>query len=93
MYSPVSQSEFETITELAAWKFEGEKISITLPTANFSAAGSLAAQIAALADEVNHHPDLMISYPGLVKVVLTTHDRGGVTDADVELARQIMQLK
>jgi len=41
-----------------------------------------------LADSLNHHPDLMIGY-GKVRVSTTTHDSGGTTSYDFELARRI----
>ena len=44
--------------------------------------------IARLAEAANHHPDLDIRYRK-VRVALTTHDEGGITEKDVALAQQI----
>ena len=43
------------------------------------------------ADRLNHHPDLTISY-NRVRVSLTTHDVGGITEADLKLARMIQNI-
>jgi 4a-hydroxytetrahydrobiopterin dehydratase len=45
-------------------------------------------RIGLAADEANHHPDLTITYPR-VHVLLTTHDAGGLTTRDIDLARTI----
>ncbi len=47
--------------------------------------------IAFLAEAANHHPDLEVHWPNVV-VRLQTHSAGGITDKDLELARQIEQL-
>lgn len=47
--------------------------------------------IAFLAEAANHHPDLEVHWPSVV-VRLQTHSAGGITDKDLELARQIEQL-
>jgi 4a-hydroxytetrahydrobiopterin dehydratase len=47
-----------------------------------------AARVGTAADEANHHPDLTVTYPR-VHVLLTTHDADGLTQRDVDLARQI----
>ena len=41
-----------------------------------------------LATKLNHHPNIIISY-GKVQIVLTTHDEGGVTALDLEMANKI----
>lgn len=48
-------------------------------------------EILPLAEAANHHPDLEISW-STVKVTLTTHSEGGVTDKDFALAGQIDDL-
>ncbi|MCH8992880.1 MAG: 4a-hydroxytetrahydrobiopterin dehydratase, partial [Acidobacteria bacterium] len=44
-----------------------------------------------LADELNHHPDLFIGYQR-VRVALSTHDAGGLTAYDFEMARRIQAI-
>ena len=60
-------------------------------TRDFTAAAELVSQVAQLADAQNHHPDIRLGY-GSVDVELSSHDVGGVTDRDIELARGILEL-
>ena len=57
-------------------------------TGSFRAGVALVDAIGALADAANHHPDVDLRYPSVV-VWLSTHDVGGLSSRDVELARQI----
>jgi 4a-hydroxytetrahydrobiopterin dehydratase len=58
---------------------------------DFAGAMGFVGDVAAVAEAANHHPDLDIRY-NRVRVFLTTHDAGGVTDRDIALARGIMHL-
>ena len=44
--------------------------------------------VAEIADEANHHPDIIIRY-NVVTLSLTTHDSGGITSRDFELAARV----
>jgi 4a-hydroxytetrahydrobiopterin dehydratase len=57
-------------------------------TADFRSAVRLLDAVAMVADELNHHPDVRLGW-GRVEFALTSHDAGGVTPRDVELARRI----
>jgi len=57
-------------------------------TGSFRAGVTLVDAIGVLADAANHHPDVDLRYPSVV-VRLSTHDVGGLSSRDVELARQI----
>ena len=63
-------------------------ISRTLAFADFNAAFGFMTRVALLADKVDHHPEWSNVY-NRVEVVLTTHDAGGVTRNDVDMARFI----
>jgi 4a-hydroxytetrahydrobiopterin dehydratase len=45
-------------------------------------------KVGALAEEADHHPDIKLGW-GYAEFALTTHDRGGLTDFDFDLARKI----
>lgn len=60
----------------------------TFACADEAAARRFAERVAALADEQNHHPDVAID-DNRVTIALVTHSAGGVTQLDVELARDI----
>lgn len=57
-------------------------------TGRFEVGLTLVRQVAAAAEEMNHHPDLDLRYPH-VNVRLMSHDVNGITQRDVELARRI----
>jgi 4a-hydroxytetrahydrobiopterin dehydratase len=57
-------------------------------TADFASAVRLLDAVAVVADELNHHPDVRLGW-GHVEFALTSHDAGGVTSRDLELARRI----
>lgn len=56
----------------------------TFPT--FTAAAEFVARVGRLADEIDHHPEVSLRYPGVVTVHTTSHDVDGVTARDVRLA-------
>lgn len=60
-------------------------------TSDFSSAVRLLDRVAEAADALNHHPDVSVGY-GRIGFTLSSHDAGGVTSRDVELARRIQQL-
>lgn len=76
---------------LAEWTFESEAIHRHIRTADFASALERVNRIGELAEHRNHHPDLELGW-GQVVVHLTSHDVGGVTERDVELARAIDSL-
>ena len=53
---------------------------------DFAQAMALAQAVAALADDLNHHPELHVAW-GRLTVAWTTHDAGGVTALDLDAAR------
>lgn len=74
----------------AGWaQVEGrEAIQKTYVFADFIAAFGFMTQAAIWAEKWNHHPEWSNVY-NQVKVVLTTHDTGGLSDLDVKLARKM----
>ena len=62
-----------------------DAIAKTFKFADFNAAFGFMTRVALMADKMDHHPEWSNVY-NKVDVVLTTHDAGGVTDKDVELA-------
>ena len=75
-------------TRISGWTVENGAITRTYQTGAWTRTMMIANAIAYVAERVNHHPDLLLSYPRL-KVMLTTHDAGGITDKDVALAEEI----
>lgn len=76
------------LRELDDWKLVGDAIERSLSFDSFLDAISFINRIADLAEEADHHPEIFNVYD-TVKLTLTTHDAGGLTDKDFQLATQI----
>lgn len=70
------------------WSFDGQWLTRSVETDNFVEGLALVNRIGELAEASNHHPDLELRYSGVV-VRTSSHDAGGVTSRDVDLARGI----
>ncbi|MCD4536438.1 4a-hydroxytetrahydrobiopterin dehydratase [Nocardioides sp. cx-169] len=82
----------ELETELLAdWRLLFSALHGRFETGDFATGLRLVEGIGAVAEELDHHPDVDLTYPR-VTVRLTSHDVGGVTSRDVELARRISDL-
>ena len=76
------------LTLLPAWQRQDQLIVREFRFADFSAALQFVNQVAALAEQAGHHPDIDIRW-NKVKLSLTTHDAGGLTENDFALARKL----
>ena len=76
------------LTKLGGWKLEGNSLVRELEFDDFDEAISFIVKLAPIANKLDHHPDIYNSY-NKVRLSLTTHDEGGVTEKDFELATQI----
>ena len=74
-----------------AWHRDGEAIARTLQFADFRAAFAFMTEVARRAEAMQHHPDWRNCY-ARVEVRLWTHDAGGITARDFELATAIDRL-
>lgn len=81
----------EAIAKLLEWRLvDGELVrELTFPS--FPQAIAFVNQVAELAEQGDHHPDIDIRY-NRVKLVLVTHDAEGITSNDIEMARSINSL-
>ena len=73
---------------LDGWTIEGKILKKRWTFKNFAAALVFVNKVSALAEAADHHPDITFGW-GYAELALTTHDRGGITDVDISLARQI----
>lgn len=89
---PVSADEIAALDGLGDWRFVLGALRADFVCPSFPAAGALVAAFADAAEAAAHHPDLDLQYPGRVGVRLSTHDIGGVSNLDVELARTFSSL-
>ncbi len=74
--------------ELQEWEIGKKELRRKWKFKNFIEAFSFITQVALLAESMNHHPEWSNVYSN-VTISLTTHDLGGVTDLDVQLAKAI----
>ena len=74
--------------ELPDWSVLGERLHRDLQFNSFVEAFGFMAQVALLAESKNHHPNWSNVY-NRVSIDLTTHDLGGLSSLDVELATEI----
>lgn len=76
------------LADLPGWSRDGDTLRANYQFKTFRAAMAFVNRVAELATEARHHPEICIDY-NRVRLGLTTHDEGGLTDKDVALARQI----
>ena len=78
------------MTELHAdWREEDGALVRDLGFADFAAAMAFVNRVAAAAEEANHHPDILVHGWNNVRLTLSTHSAGALTDADRALAARI----
>ncbi|HLM17196.1 MAG TPA: 4a-hydroxytetrahydrobiopterin dehydratase [Acidimicrobiia bacterium] len=73
---------------LQGWVREGVEIVKTFELPTFPDAITFVTRVAERAEAANHHPDIDIRWRN-VRIALTTHDAGGLTDLDFDLATEI----
>ena len=78
----------EGIRSLPGWRHDGEKLVRVYRFRDFSEAFGFMARAALAAEKLEHYPDWS-NFRSTVTVHLTTHDAGGVTELDFELARHL----
>jgi len=73
------------------WRLQGQKLVCLKKFAGFVEAVAFVNKLVEPAEAAGHHPDLEISY-NKITIYLTTHDAGGLTEKDFDLAAQIERL-
>jgi 4a-hydroxytetrahydrobiopterin dehydratase len=88
----LSPSEAESrLAALPHWAIESGELIRTFQFSDFRAAIAFVNQVAELAEAAGHHPDIDIRY-NRVRLALVTHDAGGLTAKDFDLAAQAGRL-
>jgi 4a-hydroxytetrahydrobiopterin dehydratase len=88
---PARLSDLEiqrALGSLPGWSRRGDVLTKTFSFAKFMDGIDFVVRIARLADAANHHPDVDIRYTKVI-VTLSTHDAGGITQNDLDLAKDI----
>lgn len=76
------------LSDLPGWRLEDGELTRTWTFPGFVDSISFVDRVAPLAEEAGHHPDIDIRY-NKVTLSLTTHDAGGLTSLDTDLASRI----
>jgi len=79
------------LKDLEGWEYEENAIHTSFEFDNFKDAFSIMTRIAFEVEKLNHHPDWSNIYNTL-QISLSTHDAGGVTEKDFQLAEMINAL-
>lgn len=87
--APLEHHDVAARLEGRDWRLEDGAIVRDLELDGFTAAIAAVNAIAQLAEEANHHPDLLVHGYKHLRVRLTTHSEGGVTDNDLSMAERI----
>ena len=78
----------DELQNLGGWEREGDALTREFEFSNFVGSVDFVNRLTPVAEEMNHHPDLSISW-NKVKVSLSTHSEGGITENDFKLATKI----
>ena len=79
------------LAQLDGWQRDGDAIKRQFKFEDFQASVDFVNRITPAAEEMNHHPDISISW-NTVDLTLSTHSEGGLTENDFQLAEQIDSL-
>jgi len=89
MAQRLSDSEVEQRLAGGAWERDGDAIARDFELADFAAAMAFVNRVAELAEEADHHPDILVHGWNRVRLTLSTHSAGGLTRSDLDLAWRI----
>lgn len=88
----LSEDEITSRLEGGEWRREGDEIVREWQLEGFAEAMAFVNRVADAAEEANHHPDILIHGWNKVRLSLTNHAAGGLTEPDFEMAARIDKL-
>jgi 4a-hydroxytetrahydrobiopterin dehydratase len=83
----LSEDEIESKLVGLSWEREGDEIVRDWKFENFADAIAFVNRVAEAAEEANHHPDIFVHGWNKVRLALTNHSAGGLTDPDFGMAK------
>lgn len=90
--SPLTEAEIQQqLVRLPSWTRQNQQLQRTFILKNFVEAIKFVNQLVEPSEKLEHHPDILIQY-NRVTITLSTHDAGGLTQKDFELAQIISQI-
>ena len=85
----LSEEEIETtLADLSGWKTENKNLKKRFEFNNFAESLDFVNRVGTIAEERDHHPDVCFGW-GYAEFSITTHDTGGLTHNDFDLAKEI----
>jgi 4a-hydroxytetrahydrobiopterin dehydratase len=88
--APLSTAEVDAaLAALPGWRREGDTLVADRELGGFTAAIAFVNRVAEAAEAAGHHPDVLVHGYRHVRLLLTTHSEGGITEADLSLARTL----
>jgi 4a-hydroxytetrahydrobiopterin dehydratase len=88
----LSEDEIECKLVGLSWEREGDEIVRDWKFENFAEAIAFVNRVAEAAEEANHHPDIFVHGWNKVRLALTNHSAGGLSDPDFEMAKVFDEL-
>ncbi len=92
MADKLSEEAVAAGLEGSVWKREGDAIARDYTFADFAEAMAFVNKVAEAAEAANHHPDILVHGWNKVRLTLSTHSVGGLTQGDLDMARTIDDL-
>lgn len=88
----LSNQEIENLLlDLDEWEAENDNLKKHFEFENFADALAFVNQVGAISEARDHHPDVLFGW-GYAEFFITTHDAGGITARDFELAKNIEEI-
>jgi 4a-hydroxytetrahydrobiopterin dehydratase len=88
----LSSDEINTRLSDLDWSLDGKEIVREWELEDFAAAITFVNRVAEVAEEANHHPDILLHGWNKVRLALSSHSAGGLTAADFDMARRFDRL-
>ncbi len=89
----LSEDEVGSRLRRLPWELEGDEIVREWRFEDFSEAIAFVGRVAEAAEEANHHPDIFVHGWNKVKLSLTNHSAGGLTETDFKMAKRFDELE
>ena len=77
------------LKKIPDWSFKKNQIGTEFHFKDFTEALDFVNKVGSVAEEMNHHPDILLHSWNRVNITVSTHDEGGVTEKDFILAKMI----
>ena len=85
----LSDDEIAERLSATEWERDGNAIGRDFKFADFAQALAFVNRVGEVAEELNHHPDILLHGWNRVRLTVTTHSEGGLTENDFQLATRV----